>query len=280
MSTNDIHQDSSTSGRQYPRTVRIKVSKEFPSLLKKKIRFYRRIIAFLSILLACSLVSAPYFYHLYQNTLDEYEDLYISHISLQDDLTSLQEEYDSFVANSYNDSNSAATSLEADNSALADYVEGENTVVIDGENFKTFYTTDRINLRLGPGTNYESIALIPAGTDLSIDTSSDNVWKKTYYNGNYGYVSGDYLSEDIVSYSNEGDYSDDNYRENDYSDDYEHYDDDDDDDTYYDPLVWISATGEKYHNKPNCGRMNPNKAYQMTLSEAQASGYGACQNCF
>ena len=25
-------------------------------------------------------------------------------------------------------------------------------------------------------------------------------------------------------------------------------------------MVWLSATGSKYHNKPNCGNMNPNNA--------------------
>ena len=29
-----------------------------------------------------------------------------------------------------------------------------------------------------------------------------------------------------------------------------------------DVMVWLPATGEKYHNKNNCGRMNPDKARQ------------------
>lgn len=45
-------------------------------------------------------------------------------------------------------------------------------------------------------------------------------------------------------------------------------------------MVWLSETGEKYHNKPNCGRMNPNRARQVTLSEAQNAGYDACSKCF
>ncbi len=45
-------------------------------------------------------------------------------------------------------------------------------------------------------------------------------------------------------------------------------------------MVWLSETGEKYHNKPDCGRMNPNKARQVTLSEAQKAGYGACSKCY
>ena len=44
-------------------------------------------------------------------------------------------------------------------------------------------------------------------------------------------------------------------------------------------MVWLSATGSKYHNKPNCGNMNPNNARQVTLSEAQMN-YGPCKNCY
>lgn len=44
--------------------------------------------------------------------------------------------------------------------------------------------------------------------------------------------------------------------------------------------VWISATGSKYHNKPDCGNMNPDKAYQMTRDDAEAAGYGPCQKCY
>lgn len=44
--------------------------------------------------------------------------------------------------------------------------------------------------------------------------------------------------------------------------------------------VWISATGEKYHSIPNCGRMNPNKARQLSQADAEAAGYEACQKCY
>lgn len=44
-------------------------------------------------------------------------------------------------------------------------------------------------------------------------------------------------------------------------------------------MVWISATGSKYHSRSNCGNMNPDKAYQLTLSEAQSRGYDACKRC-
>lgn len=44
--------------------------------------------------------------------------------------------------------------------------------------------------------------------------------------------------------------------------------------------VWLSATGTKYHKIPNCGRMNPNTARQVTIEEAIASGFGPCEKCF
>ena len=51
-------------------------------------------------------------------------------------------------------------------------------------------------------------------------------------------------------------------------------------DPYGGQLVWISETGSKYHNKNNCGRMNPDRAYQMTRENAEAQGYEPCQKCF
>lgn len=44
-------------------------------------------------------------------------------------------------------------------------------------------------------------------------------------------------------------------------------------------MVWLSETGEKYHSINNCGRMNPNKARQVTLESAQNS-YGRCSKCW
>lgn len=43
--------------------------------------------------------------------------------------------------------------------------------------------------------------------------------------------------------------------------------------------VWLSATGSKYHSIPNCGRMNPANARQVTLAEAQQLGIEPCKNC-
>lgn len=45
-------------------------------------------------------------------------------------------------------------------------------------------------------------------------------------------------------------------------------------------MVWISATGSKYHSIPDCGNMNPANARQETESQAQAEGYDACKKCW
>lgn len=46
-----------------------------------------------------------------------------------------------------------------------------------------------------------------------------------------------------------------------------------------DVMVWISATGSKYHTINDCGNMNPNKARQMTEEEAEKQGYEPCKKC-
>lgn len=42
--------------------------------------------------------------------------------------------------------------------------------------------------------------------------------------------------------------------------------------------VYVSATGSKYHSKPNCGNMS--SAKEITLSEAQSRGLTACSRCW
>ena len=45
-------------------------------------------------------------------------------------------------------------------------------------------------------------------------------------------------------------------------------------------MVWIPATGKKYHSIPNCGRMNPDNARQISKSDAESRGYDACSKCW
>lgn len=45
-------------------------------------------------------------------------------------------------------------------------------------------------------------------------------------------------------------------------------------------MVWVSSTGSKYHSIPNCGRMDPNKARQVSRDEAAGSGLSPCSKCY
>ena len=45
-------------------------------------------------------------------------------------------------------------------------------------------------------------------------------------------------------------------------------------------MVWLSATGKKFHNKNDCGNMNPDKAVQKPVEEVAADGIEACENCY
>lgn len=45
-------------------------------------------------------------------------------------------------------------------------------------------------------------------------------------------------------------------------------------------MVWLSATGKKYHSVNDCGNMNPSKATQVTESEAISRGKGKCSKCW
>ena len=47
-----------------------------------------------------------------------------------------------------------------------------------------------------------------------------------------------------------------------------------------DTMVWLSATGKKYHSRNDCGNMNPDKARQVTEAQAISEGMGKCSNCW
>lgn len=43
--------------------------------------------------------------------------------------------------------------------------------------------------------------------------------------------------------------------------------------------VYITATGKKYHSKPNCGQTDTSKVRKATLEEAKAQGLEPCKRC-
>lgn len=52
------------------------------------------------------------------------------------------------------------------------------------------------------------------------------------------------------------------------------------DDYPFPEKVWKSATGTQFHNRNNCGSMNPNKATYIDIGDAILSGSHPCDKCF
>lgn len=68
---------------------------------------------------------------------------------------------------------------------------------------QTRYVTTNLNLRYGPGTNYNVVTVLPKGTAVTIDDDCDCKWVPVSYNGQIGYIRTSYLSRNKVgTYSN------------------------------------------------------------------------------
>ena len=59
--------------------------------------------------------------------------------------------------------------------------------------FTTYYTTANVNVRSGPGTNYDRIASAAYGTKVDV-AARENGWSFVRIGSSYGWISSDYLS--------------------------------------------------------------------------------------
>ena len=136
------------------------------------------------------------------------------------------------------------------------------------------YTTDRLNLREGPGKEYDVLKVIPFGEKVPCKSFSGD-WVETSYSGQNGYVLFSYLSKERINPSQR------TYEESRQEIHENSVETIDNGDNYAsETWVWISATGSKYHSRPDCGNMDPSRAYEETLSDAIDEGYTRCQNCY
>ena len=73
-----------------------------------------------------------------------------------------------------------------------------------------FVNTDRLNVRSGPGTSYDKVATIGAGSQVSINgetTGSDGqVWYSISFNGGSGYARHDFISRNVTYAVQSGDF--------------------------------------------------------------------------
>lgn len=69
------------------------------------------------------------------------------------------------------------------------------TEIYDDYVYYTVVVKDTLNMRSGPSTSYDKINTIPAWTKVGAVAKQDN-WYLVYYKSSFGWVSGDYLSND------------------------------------------------------------------------------------
>ena len=102
----------------------------------------------------------------------------------------LNSENDGWAEVSYNGTvGYVSTEYIKQTSIVAAGTDGETT----GETV-TLKTNDAVNMRSGPGTDYDKVTLVPAGTEVEkLGDSGD--WTQVSYNGSTGYIRSDFLDE-------------------------------------------------------------------------------------
>lgn len=139
---------------------------------------------------------------------------------------------------------------------------------------KTMYATSNVQVRDLPNTDGNKLGSLLSGEKVTVTGQcNETSWYRISFNGSVGYVSNKYLSNDkpvekTVAPAQQSSAPTTQEKVP----------------VVQEPqktaMCWVSATGSKYHTIPNCGRMNPNKATQMSVSDAQARGLGACSKCY
>jgi uncharacterized protein YgiM (DUF1202 family) len=71
-----------------------------------------------------------------------------------------------------------------------------NITVFDSE--KTLYTSDRVNVRTGAGTEFDKVAVLNRGAQVTALGVTDNGWTQVVYDGAAAYIKNDYLQEKAV----------------------------------------------------------------------------------
>lgn len=110
----------------------------------------------------------------------------------------------------------------------------------------TRFVTDTINVRDNPGTDSTIIGSLNKRDTVQVQ-SMDGEWAQILYNGTAAYVAAEYLSE-TPPQTEPGK-----------------------------KLVWLPASGAKYHSNKTCSGMNAVR--QVTVDEAVALGYEPCSKC-
>lgn len=110
-----------------------------------------------------------------------------------------------------------------------------------------YYSTDTVNVRNAPSTDSEIIGSLNKSDKIQVNAINGE-WASVTYNGTAAYVAAQYLSETVPQTEAS------------------------------ERKVWLPESGSKYHSVSSCSNMNA--ARQVTVSEAEALGYGPCGKCY
>lgn len=117
---------------------------------------------------------------------------------------------------------------------------------------ETVYATTDVNVRSGPGTEYEKVGRITQGDSVNRVGVGNNGWSKVIYDGKTCYISSKYLSASKPSETSQQESNT--------------------------VMVWIPQSGSKYHSKSSCSKMkNPS---QISEETAISRGYTPCSKCY
>ena len=144
-----------------------------------------------------------------------------------------------------------------------------NAIVAEAASVTNYVAKTGLNVREQASAKSARIGALSKGDTVQVYSIS-NGWAEIEYDGSTAYVASKYLSKPgSTSSSGSGSISAaSSAKKNSTSS------------GYGDSMVWLSATGSKYHSRNDCGRMNPSKARQVKRSEAIAEGYEACKKCW
>ena len=144
-----------------------------------------------------------------------------------------------------------------------------NAIVAEAASVTNYVAKTGLNVREQASAKSARIGALSKGDTVQVYSIS-NGWAEIEYDGSTAYVASKYLSKPgSASSSGSGSSSTaSSAKKNSTSS------------GSGDSMVWLSATGSKYHSRNDCGRMNPSKARQVKRSEAIAEGYEACKKCW
>ena len=145
-------------------------------------------------------------------------------------------------------------------------LQGNIIAISDGEtitwnnvpsNGEVLYAADFVSVKEEPNDTSSTVGELGPGNQIQVLNRNDNDLATIVFNGATSYITSSYLRDIDPQTMTQAAPS-----------------------QPVGNMVWLSATGSKYHSRNNCGNMNPANARQVTESDAVSQGYEKCKKCW